>query len=145
MFISKRKEEKRFQLAIMIKGRIIHQQSLDFALRRISEVDYSKPLTYEIKLEEDSITDKQRRLFFKWMTEAANQTGYEKNDLAFEMKEKFLPSIQHSLMNGSTADERKSLTKLNKKEMIEFMDRVSRFFNIECGIALTYPEDMQRR
>jgi hypothetical protein len=129
----------------MIKQRIANEASRDFFIKRLMEAPLDKPLWAEVKIEAESITDKQRRLFFKWMTEAAEQTGYEKDNLAYEMKEMFLPSIQRTLMNKATANERKSIMKLTIKEMSEFMDRVGRWCNIEMGITLTFPEDMHRR
>ncbi|MDB4725980.1 hypothetical protein OAF54_00995 [bacterium] len=129
----------------MLKGRIASQASLEMALKRISEIDFSKPHTYKIEPEEDSFTSSQIRLFWKWMGEIEEQTGYGKNDLGFEMKERYLPSIQRTLMNNESVNERKSLTKLKKKEMAEFMEAVFRFWTIEMGFSLFHPQDQQRR
>ena len=122
------------------------------------------PLTpvHEVLIREykTDISSEQRGLYFKWLTERANEFGSTKEDEHRECKRRFLVPIyerddpeyrnmMESLreVEGAAYDvifnkivELTSITKASVKQMSEYMTDIEKDSAV-FGVALTHPED----
>ena len=71
----------------------------------------------------------------------SEHTGYDKDDMHEILKSMFLRTRYK--LNGVWVDGTKSTTKLNSKEMIEFIDNVKRFASTELSVYIPDPNDVE--
>ena len=71
----------------------------------------------------------------------SEHTGYDKDDMHEILKSMFLRTRYK--LNGVWLDSTKSTTKLNNKEMIEFIDEVKRFASKELGCFIPDPNEVE--
>ena len=70
----------------------------------------------------------------------SDNTGYDKDEMHEVLKSMFLRTRYK--LNGVWLDSTKSTTKLNNKEMIEFIDEVKRFASKELGCFIPDPNEV---
>ena len=124
---------------------ISDSKTLAYALRFLSELNPEKAWDVEVSPHSKALSVRQRNLFWKWMSEAGGELGYDKDDFAELMKDKFLAPHYIEDLNGNPKEVRKSIKRLKVGEMGQFMDSISRFCAQDLGINLTHPEDIQMR
>lgn len=83
----------------------------------------------------------QNALYHRWIGLIAHETGNGHDDTHEAMKAMFLPP-KFLTVGERTVEIRRSTTKLNTKEMHEFMTQVEAWSASELGIVLPRPEDM---
>ena len=71
----------------------------------------------------------------------SDNTGYDKDEMHEVLKSMFLRTRYK--LNGVWVDGTKSTTKLNSKEMIEFIDNVKRFASTELSVYIPDPNDVE--
>jgi len=101
----------------------------------------------EIKRKVKKRSNSQNNLMWMWLSDIAGHvkdvTGYETNEVHELFKDMFLDQKVIEIAGHST--ETSTTTTLSPKEMMEYMDSISRFCSQDLGIFLPYPEDLQRR
>lgn len=100
----------------------------------------SKEWAVEIKQYRKKRTNPQNALYWKWVHKIATETGNEPELIHEYMKEKFLPP-QTITIAGQSAEVPGSTTKINTKDMTDFMNWVEQWAASELGIILPHPED----
>lgn len=107
----------------------------------ILSLPLDKPLEVVIRQKRAHRSLSQNNLYWKWMQEAADFIGVHKDDLDPICKEQcHCPKTTISTPLGNV--EERSTSKLNTKEMAEYMDRVFILLS-EYGCTLTLPADRQ--
>jgi len=91
--------------------------------------------TIEVKKYSDNRSNGQNRLMWDVYRQVSDQTGYETDEIHAMMGQKFL------LKTDCKSPYVISTTKLTTKEFTDYLDRVVRFFNADCGLTVTMPED----
>jgi len=71
----------------------------------------------------------------------SDNTGYSKDEMHEVLKSMFLRTRYK--LNGVWVDSTKSTTKLNNKEMIEFIDEVKRFASKDLGCFIPDPNEVE--
>jgi len=86
----------------------------------------------------------QLRLYYKWVQIIGDELGYFKDDMDDLLRKKLdAPGVFYKDLGGLDCF-RYSLSNADKKQMSDYMDRVSIFAGSELGIMLPHPEDSQR-
>lgn len=98
---------------------------------------------WEVTIEKmrDKRTDRQRRLYWKWIGIIGSEIGYDKDDLHDALREKFLPLIEVDIL-GKRVKRLTSTGKLSIAKMAQYMCDVDRFAAYELSILLPHPEDV---
>lgn len=101
----------------------------------------------EVKRKVKRRSSSQNNLMWMWLNDIAAEvkdaTGYEVNEVHELFKDMFLDQKVIEIAGHST--ETSTTTTLSTKEMVEYMDSISRFCAQTLGINLPYPEDMHAR
>lgn len=98
-----------------------------------------KPLEIIVRQHVKDRSAAQNRLYWKWITEIANQAGWHKDAVHEDLAARYLPTIEVAGPNG-TRKTRTSTASLNVKEFSDYLRNVEAFA-AEWGIELTYPAD----
>jgi hypothetical protein len=109
----------------------------------IKALDLSRPWRVTVKRPAQRRSLSQNALFWKWMEEAGQHCGYDKDDMAEVVKEICDCPKKRIVLDG-VAYERRSTSDLTKQEMQDFMDRIYRRLVGDMGVYLTLPEEQQR-
>jgi len=124
---------------------ISDSKTLAYTLKFLSELNPDKKWDVDISLHSDSLSVRQRNLYWRWMSDAGSELGYDKDDMAKIFKDKFLMAKAYTDLDGVDRERRLSIKELKVGEMRDFMNAISRFCATDLGIHLPHPEDMQRR
>lgn len=112
-------------------------------LKFFEAVSLDKPLRVTVEENRPRRTLSQNALMWKWLNEAADKlaeySGHAPDEIHEFLKAKFLPPTIVEV-NGEIREYR-TTTKLNTREMHDYMERVYQFLAGECGIYLTLPEE----
>jgi len=90
----------------------------------------------------DKRTDRQRRLYWKWIGIIGDEIGYDKDELHDALREKFLPWSEVDII-GKRVKRLTSTGKLSVGKMSQYMCDVDRFAAQELSILLPHPEDVE--
>ena len=125
------------QPTFILRDEAIRQHAIEF----ISKLDLKTVWQITIARHRKNRSLNQNSLLWKWYGEIAQDTGNTADDIHEFCKQKFLAPAFIEL-NGETKEIRRTTTKLNTKEMSEFMNQVEAWAASELGIALPRPEDL---
>lgn len=121
---------------------IQNKQRIDMVVNRLSSMlnawDGQKPVQITISEVREKRTLDQNALYWMWMDIIANYIGDSKEAVHQDMGYHFLPRIVSSQTGNSYPV---STTKLNTKEMSEYMEKVNALA-AGIGITLPLPEDL---
>lgn len=92
----------------------------------------------EVKKLRDNRTNNQNRLMWDIYKQVSDQTGYETDEVHAMCGQKFL------LDESKKVPFVKSTAKLNTLEFSKYIDRIVRFFSVDCGFTVYLPEDYKR-
>lgn len=95
---------------------------------------------FEIEEWKDSRSLQQNRLFWSWMTIMGNHHGMTKDEMHDEMIDRFAPVYTRRTIEGKPKQEKMGTSKMNVKQMHEFMQQVDQFA-AEWGTVLPQPDD----
>ena len=124
-----------------------------------------KPLVVRIDQKQDDRSTAQNRLYWMWLGQIEKKNGTHKDQLHFEFKKKFLIFIYRrddqefaetckaiAMLKQNECEEYRviaeqvirlcSTTKLNVKQMTEYLNCVHDFTVTQLGIHLTVPDDL---
>ena len=111
----------------------------------INKLPETKQYNIEVKLMREKRTVSQNSLYWAWMACIQDETGTNQNDLHEIFKQKFLgcqsrnvrlANEEYSIVEGV------STTKLDTKQMTDYLDRIQQFASTELGIVLPNPDDL---
>lgn len=109
----------------------------------ISTLPLDKALRVTVEEDRRPRSLSQNALMWKWLNEAAEKladhSGHTSDEIHEFLKAKFLPPTVVEV-NGEIREYR-TTTKLNTREMHDYMERVYQFLAGECRIYLTLPEE----
>ena len=102
-----------------------------------------KQYDVEIRLRRKKRTLDQNALYWAHLSCISQETGNSTEDLHEYFRQKFLGCEKHIVQVGNedSVVVRRSTTKLDTKQMTEYMDKVWQFANDSLGIILPLPED----
>ena len=108
----------------------------------ISKLDVTKR-EYEAKIVKrtEKRTLAQNRLYHLWLNCISAETGNEVDILAEYFKQKFL-GVRERVIHGDHVRVALSTTELNTEEFKRYLDRIQEWANVEQGIILPNPEDL---
>jgi hypothetical protein len=144
------------------------EQDVDRAQKMCETVfKLGKPYEVSIRTANETLSGKQRRLYWTWMTdiEKSGITGNTKDDMHEFYKYKFLVGIycradeQYNQMVDAVREVRKtdpkranilrdqivvltSITDANKDQMREYLSLIDNHAQVEIGVTLSRPEDL---
>lgn len=95
-----------------------------------------------IKRHRERRTLDQNRLYFLWLACIADETGHGKDDLHEYFKQRFLGFEQRAVLNGRVYIN-PSTAGLNTKQFSDYLDKIQVFANMELGILLPNPQDLE--
>ena len=124
------------------KFKINDGQGISEAVGFISQLPDGK---WQVTVEKQKRSLSQNALYWKWVHEIADlvseHTGYNQDEVHQLFKAMFLPASGRStVIHGNTCTEVLTTTKLNTKEMHEYMNRIYEFAWMEFEINLPIPE-----
>lgn len=123
---------------------IIHRDKgkahpLQMAFRQFfSENDVDKALV-EIKVNKETRSDKQNKLYFLWVDVFRNEVGYEKNQMHRIFKKRFLGYIETTDLDGEEFMDLRDTKTLKVDEFAKYLEQVDRFC-AEWGCVLPRPD-----
>jgi len=123
---------------------MIYNLSLQYDIQRCKtylESLIKKQAKVEICIKKDKRTLSQNSTYWLWITAIQQETGNDKNLLHEYFKQKFL-GTENITVFDSNLNVAVSTTKLDTKQMSEYMNRIQEFANIELGILLPNPSDL---
>jgi len=131
---------------IVKQDEAVRQRAVDHILG----LSRDKPWNIEIKKHVKKRSLSQNALMWKWINQAADiigrHTGYDADDMHEFFKAKFLPAAGRTrIVIDGIPVERFTTTKLNTKEMHDYMGAIDRWAVSYLGLRLPHPEDAQRR
>ena len=113
-----------------------------FVVLELDKLDISeeKPYIAEIKRYREKRSLDQNALLWLWMTalEKDSETGYTKDDFYQYFLEKFAP--RKEVMGKYVII---STSKMDTKQMTEFLDNIQRFSLVELKFELPNPDDLK--
>ena len=129
-----------------MKTTVRNHRELQNHLDRMLQLSFEKN-AWDISVTKhtNSLSDRQRALYWKWVGIIGDELGYYKNETAEELKRMFITSETYTGTDGQSHEYRRSITKLNTKDMSKLLDRISMWASSEMGIFLPHPEDAQLR
>jgi hypothetical protein len=133
--------KKTTQKIIMLLKILQHsdkQKVIDYVTR----LPDGKQYTVEIKRKREKRTIDQNRLYWLWLSCIMDETGEHKDALHEFFKSYFLGVTENFVFDKYQVVIPNSTTKLNTKEMTDYLERVQQFANVELGIVLPNPEDL---
>jgi len=124
---------------------IKNHKELQAHLDRLLQLSFEKD-TWDITVEkhENSLSARQRALYWKWATEAGDHLGYFKDEMDAEFKRLHMIPITYPGLDGEVKERRPSIKKLKVGEMKDYMDRVYLWAGTQ-GIYLTNPDELHAR
>lgn len=122
--------------SFILRDEAIRQRAITF----LSKLDLKTTWQITIGRHRQNRSLVQNNLLWKWYGIVAQETGNSSEDIHEWAKKRFLPP-SFITVNGETVEIRRSTTKLNTKEMHEFMTQVEAWAASELGIVLPRPED----
>ncbi len=129
-------------------------------------LEEKKPLRVVIDQKQEDRSTAQNRLYWMWLGQIEKKNGTHKDQLHFEFKKKFLVFIYRrddqefaetckaiAMLKQNECEEYRviaeqvirlcSTTKLNVKQMTEYLNSVHDFTVTKLGIHLTVPDDLK--
>ncbi len=116
---------------------------LAFALRFLQGLTLAKPWRVTIAPYVNNRSRDQNALYWKWLGTIAKETGNDTDELHSLFKRKYLPPIFVDVC-GEVVETRRSTTRLNTKDMSDYMTQVEAFAATTLGIILPHPDDYGR-
>jgi len=110
-------------------------------LRYLENLPAGQAFSVTIEPYTPSRTHPQNNLYWKWMGELAEHTGYTPDELHTHCKQQFLPQ-RIITIQGKQYQVAESTTRLNKQEFSDYMLRIEKLA-AEMGMALTQPAEIQ--
>ena len=127
------------QPTFIIRDQTIRERAVAF----INGLDLGKPWQLVVTPFKRNRSLAQNNLYWGWVGIMAQETGNANDDIHEWLKQRFIaPSFVN--INGETQEIRRSTTKLNTREMSEYLDKVEMWANSELGILLPRPDDLGR-
>jgi hypothetical protein len=124
------------QPTFIIRDPAIRERAVAF----LNQLDLSKPWQLVVTPFKRNRSLQQNNLYWGWIGMIAQETGNGNEDIHEWLKRRFLaPSFV--TVGNETQEIRRSTTKLNTKEMSEYMAQVEAWAASELGIVLPRPED----
>jgi hypothetical protein len=107
----------------------------DNAITFINSLPLDTPWCITIKKHIKTRTEEQNGLYRRWVRIMSHHTGYTEDEMHDHLRREFLPWHEKDVF-GRTVLILTSTTKLNTKEMGEYMDKCDRFAAQELGCVL---------
>jgi len=120
------------------------EQDRASVIGHIERLNLDKPWVVTVKRRAQKRSLSQNALYWKWMEQAGQELGYDRNDMDDVCKEACDCPSKNIVIDGITYS-RRTTSGLSKKEMAEYMDRVFRKLAGDMGIYLTLPEEQHLR
>lgn len=108
-------------------------------LRFMEQVSLGRPLVITVEEKRKKRSLSANALYFKWMQEAGDHLGYDKDDMHEACKQACDCPVTEIDIDGETVAVR-STAKLNDGDFAAYMDRCYRKLS-EMGCYLTLPEE----
>lgn len=119
---------------------IIHDEvSRTAIIEIIRGLDLKRRWRLDLKRYVKRRSNNQNNLYWQWMTEIGDYTGYTKEEMHDFFREKFLAPVP-MMVGTSTERPPRSTTSLTTAEMQDYLDRIYRFAVTDIGVRLTLPE-----
>lgn len=106
----------------------------------VARLPLDKPYQIEVKPFKHKRSNGQNALFHKWVSILAQHTGYSDFEMKEYLKVQFLTPQFIQVRDKSIVSRHTS--KLDTKEMSEFMNKVMAFAVTELNITLPSPQDL---
>lgn len=106
-------------------------------------LDFKKPWIASVKRKAAKRSLSANGLLWKWMQEAGDSIGYDKNDMHEVMKTVCDCPVTKITIDGRVVEIR-STSRLSSEEYAAYMDRCYRKLVGDMGIYLTLPEEKLR-
>jgi len=110
----------------------------------IRNLDVTTPWHFTWKPYKSNRSLDQNNLYWKWIAEICAAKGWGKNVLHDIMMHNFITPTFEEGPNGLT-EVRRSTTKLNTREMSEYMEKMAAWAATDLGVFLSFPQDLQMR
>ena len=126
---------------IIISGEEQRKRAL-YIIEHLS-IEFPMKVTIEKHVKKRSLS--QNALYHKWIDILGDHFGYERDEMAEELKRMFVPAqgrVTKKALDGGIR-EFCTTTKLNTAEMKEYMNAIDRFA-AQNNVILPHPEDLQR-
>lgn len=122
-----------------------NHKELQAHLDRLLQLSFEKD-TWDITVVkyENSLSARQRALYWKWVTEIGDFNGDFKDDMHEILKNKHMVPIEYTDWDGVVRERRPSIKKLKVGEMREYMDRIYLWAGTQA-IYLTNPDELHAR
>jgi len=128
-----------------MKVTVKDHKELQAHLDRLMQLSFDKhPWDITVTKHENSLSARQRALYWKWVVEIGNFCGCFKDDMHEILKEIHMIPIEYSDLDGVVKERRPSIKKLKVGEMKDYMDRVYLWSGTQ-GIFLTNPDELHAR
>ena len=124
-------------MILKILQHIDRQKVIDY----LNGLPDNKQYIVEIKRKREQRSIDQNRLYFLWLSCIMAETGEHKDALHEYFKQYFLGVDEYLVFNKHQIIMPKSTTKLDTKQMTDYLERIQQFASAELGIALPNPED----
>ena len=108
----------------------------------INRLPETKQYVVEVKLKRNRRSVDQNSLYWCWLSCIMDETGEHKDDLHEYFKQHFLGVDERFVFNKYQVVVTKSTTKLDTKQMTDYLERIQQFASAELGIILPNPEDL---
>lgn len=108
------------------------------ALSRIRSLPYDQLYEVSIKPYKSNRSIAQNRLYWHWISELSDQTGYEK-DALHEYFKKYKLSVELVEIFGVVQVKARSTASLDTKQFTEYLQQIENFA-VENGFSLTFPD-----
>jgi len=100
-----------------------------------------KQAKVDISIKRDKRTLSQNSTYWLWITAIQQETGNDKNLLHEYFKQKFLGTENITVFDNNL-NVTVSTTRLDTKQMTDYLNRIQEFANTELGILLPNPDDL---
>ena len=123
------------------------ESALPFLMKRIQEWDYTVPLCIKLEKYDDGRSLSQNALFHVWCADLSKAfikkvPTATKDNMKLMLKQRFLGTYDVKVGKTFIEGQVKSSSKLNKGEMVHFMDNVYHWAR-DNGVLLKVPHDSE--
>ncbi len=124
----------------MNKIKLDSRDAADRAIKRISSINLDGGLEMVIQKHRPDRSLAQNRLYWKWISVIANETGNDPDALHDHFRSKFLGARLVDVL-GQRRAVLPTTTKLSVKDFTMYLERIESFASTEIGITLPQPDD----
>ena len=123
-----------------MKWIVQNSSELKAAMSVISQMDINCAYKLEIKKIRGKRSLSQNSLIWVWCTFVEKETGQDRDDVYYEMQDRFAPLKESTRSDGTIVMVKKRISELDPVEFGDLLDMMKAFFG-SMGIELVWPDD----